>query len=211
MIKPIQAILYILRGNLTLENKTVPVIKRNYPLDKTPCVNVDDSAGVVTVNKRRMNLKDENGEPREYLRTTRRTTLNIHSWTDNENQREELNNQIIKLFTMAYNDHYFFCLNYEKDTQRCKYLDSTCNSISRGKHLYKSSKNKCPQPIEYHYKNIFTEYDLIKNSWDLRTPYSNDNIQVKPPALHSIFKLDTTYYDYTRIGGITSNNLYIRL
>ena len=49
MIKPIQAILYILRGNLTLENKTVPVIKRNYPLDKTPCVNIDDSAGVVTV------------------------------------------------------------------------------------------------------------------------------------------------------------------
>ena len=50
MIKPIQAILYILRGNITLDGKTVPVIKRNYPLDKTPCVNIDDSASVVTLN-----------------------------------------------------------------------------------------------------------------------------------------------------------------
>ena len=30
MIKPIQAILYILRGNLVLDDKVVPVINRNY-------------------------------------------------------------------------------------------------------------------------------------------------------------------------------------
>ena len=207
MIKPIQATLHILRGNINHNGKTVPVIKRNYPLDKTPCINIDDSASVVTINKKIYNRDNTNTQT---LRIHRKTILNIHLWCDNEQDREDLSNQITTLFNMAWTDHYFHCKNYNRETMECNNLQRQCPTITQEKHLYKSSKNKCPQPQEYGYRNIFTEYDLIKASWDLQTPYSNDNIQTKPPTLHNIFKLNTEYYDYVDMGGITSNKLIIK-
>ena len=207
MIKPIQAILYILRGNLVLDDKVVPVIKRNYPLDKTPCVNIDDSASVITVDKKRYNIKDKDGISKEYLRIHRRTVLNIHCWIDSEQQREDLTNQITTLFNMAYLDNYQFCTKYNKETRECSTLGIECPTVTQGKHLDKSSKEKCPQPIQYEYENIFTKYDLIKSRFDLRTPYSADIDTTKPPTLHSIYKLDCEYYDYTLIGGITIKDM----
>lgn len=209
MIKPIQAILYILRNNVTDDGKTIPVIKRNYPLDKTPCINIDDSASVVTVGKRIYNRKTPNGN-KEYLRTHRRTILNIHLWCDSEQQREDLSNQITDLFNKAYLDNHFFCTQYSKQDGVCKTLNRECPSRTNEKHLYKSIKNKCPQPIEYGYENIFTHYDLIKAQWDLQTPFSADNTNTKPPTLHNIFRLNCEYYDYVEIGGIESNNIYYR-
>ena len=203
MRKPIQAIITILRGNVKIEDKTVPVIKRNYPLDKTPCINLDDSASTVTVDKKIYNRKNENGEPKQYLRTHYRTILNIHSWVDDENQRENVNNQIRNLFNMAYLDNHFFCTHYDKETGECTNIHMKCPTLDKGKHLYKSSKEKCPDPLKYGYENIFTRYDLIKRSWDLQVPYSADNTSTKPPTLHSIFKLNCEYYDYEEIGGIT--------
>lgn len=207
MIKPIQAILYILRGNVILDDKIVPVIKRNYPLDKTPCINIDDSASVTTVNKKIYNIKDSEGTPHQYLRTRRRTILNIHCWIDNENQREQITAQVTELFTKAYLDNHMFCTQYDKETGQCNTLNSLCPTTEDGKHLYKSVKDKCPKPTKYGYENIYTRYDLIKSAWDLQTPYSNDNTNTKPPTLHSLFKLNAEYYDYTLIGGITSNKL----
>lgn len=208
MRKPIQAILHILRGNVTHDGKTVPVIKRNYPLDKTPCINIDDSASTVTLNKRIYNKKNQDGEKKEYLRTQRRTVLNIHLWCDTEQDRETLSNQITELFNKAYLDHYMFCTQYDKETMQCTHLNETCPTINQGKHLYKSSKNKCPQPKEYGYTNIFTKYDLIKRAWDLQVPYSNDNLNTKPPTLHNVFRLNCEYYDYIEIGGINSKELH---
>ena len=63
--------------------------------------------------------------------------------------------------------------------------------------------------MEYKYENIFTRYDLIKKGWDLQTPFSADLDNTKPPALHSIFRLNSEYYDYVEIGGITSKDLKI--
>ena len=207
--KPIQAIIQILRGNVICEGKTVPVIKRNYPLDKTPCINIDDSASTVTVKKQIYN-KTINGEKKECIRIHRKTLLNIHLWCDTENQRADLSNQITTLFNMAYIDDYHFCTNYDKETCQCSTQEQECLSISNSTHLYKSIKNKCPKPIDYKYENIFTRYDLIKSKWDLQVPFSNDNINTKPPVLHNIFRLNAEYYDYIEIGGITSNNLYYK-
>ena len=207
MIKPIQAILYILRGNIIIDDKVVPVIKRNYPLDKTPCINIDDSASVTTTDKKIYNIKDKEGIPHQYLRTRHRTILNIHCWIDNENQREQITAQVTDLFTKAYLDHYQFCTQYDKETGQCNTLQTICPATEDGKHLYKSSKQKCPQPKKYGYENIYTKYDLIKSTWDLQTPYSNDNTNTKPPTLHSIVRLNTEYYNYTLIGGITPKNL----
>lgn len=207
MRKPIQAILTILRNNITLDGKTVPVIKRNYPLDKTPCVNIDDSASTVTVNKRIYN-RTIDGEKKEYLRVHRRTVLNIHLWCDTEQDRETLSNQITDLFNKAYLDHYMFCTQYDKETHQCTKLEQECPSRLDGKHLYKSSKNKCPQPVEYGYENIFTRYDIIKRAWDLQVPFSNDNLNTKPPTLHNVFRLNAEYYDYVEMGGINSEELH---
>ena len=52
MIKPIQAIIYILQGRIILEDSTdVRIVKREYPIDKTPCITINSSAGTASVQK----------------------------------------------------------------------------------------------------------------------------------------------------------------
>ena len=51
MIPPLQAVRRILWGNVELEGKKIPVIKRTYPYDKTPCITIDDSGGSTFIKR----------------------------------------------------------------------------------------------------------------------------------------------------------------
>ena len=52
MIKPMQAIIRMLQGRIILDDGTdVRIVKRDYPIDKTPCITIDDSGGTAIINK----------------------------------------------------------------------------------------------------------------------------------------------------------------
>lgn len=211
MIKPVKLLLKILRGNITINNQKVNVIKRGYPLDKTPCITIDDSGGSTTLNKDlikyyttlppthpQYNPSEPNKKhPQQAIKTKRNTTLTVNVWCDNEDDRENILKQIETLFNHAYSDHYRFCKQH--DEGQCTYLDKECPAITDT--FKRGIKNQCPKPKEYHYKNLFSQFDIKKSSFNFESPFSIDDGSTKPKTLHSVIRVTMTYYDYHIIGG----------
>lgn len=217
MIKPILALIHILKGNIKLNGQTVPLIKRSYPLDKTPCITLDDSAGSSTETKNIVNIKRHLPPnhpqyeqykgikmPRQAIRDKRNTTISIHIWCDTETEREKLCNQIEHLLNLAQSDHYMFCKNYSEGY--CDHLESECPASETDNNI-KTVKNQCPKPYEYNYRNIFTSYDLLRDTFNVDSPYPLDDLSTKTPVLRSIIKVTTSYYDYHIIGGAIPEEL----
>lgn len=219
MIKPIQAMLTILQGKIILQDGTdVRVRKRPYPLDKTPCLTIDDSGGTSLVEKKITN-KDyiiphnhpqydpDNPEKtisQQVIRDEREISLNLNIWCDSEDEREEIIKLIKKLFSMVQSDHYTFCTNY--DDGNCDYLNSACRAIDNLSNP-RGNKGQCPSPEDYEYSNIFTRFDIIRPSFDVAPAYDLDDFNMNPPVLRSIIKVSFSYYDYYVIGGVVSEKL----
>ena len=216
MIKPIHAIAYVLLGNIKLNEWVVPVVKQNYPYDKTPCITIDDTGGSATLQRniinRKMRLPHHHPQYELYKKELvsqqciceiRNVTLNINVWCDTERERDTICNKILDLFYKAQSDHYMFCSKY--DNGFCSYLDDECKGFNDDN--IRCVKNQCPKPEEYGYENIFSKFDLIRNTFNVEQPFSLDDLSSKKPVLRSIIKLTTSYKDYHVIGGAISQGL----
>lgn len=219
MIPPLQAVRRILWGNVELEGKKIPVIKRTYPYDKTPCITIDDSGGSTFI--KRLITNEEYPLPsnhpqynpetpfkkqkQQVLREYFQTTLNINVWCNTEDERENLNNTILDLIHSAETDHYMFCNNYHEGD--CAYMDNTCFA----KHFLngRSVKKQCPKPRLYGYENIFTTYNIIRASFHIDPPFSLDDLSKNDVILRSVLKIHMGYYTDHIIGGLMSNKIII--
>lgn len=218
MNNPTKAILKILRNNIFCNDKVVPVIRRTYPLDKSPCITIDDSIGADTLNIRVLQKKlplDENHPqydsqdpykefPQQTYEYKRNIELRINSWTNSEDERELINEQIMELIYKVQSDHYMFCSNYSDGN--CAYLGEKCASTVE-KTNSRGIKNQCPNPTKYGYKNIFKTFNLDRWSFSVEPPFFSDQTEATPPILHSIFRFYCTYYEYHVIGGKTSQTV----
>lgn len=217
MIKPLRFILEVLRNNILIDNTIIPVVKRPYPLDKTPCITLDDSGGSSILSKDLINqqlplpathpqynpLDPQKLFAQEVIQTKYNTTININVWCDTENEREQINNQIIRLFNLAFSDYYKYCANY--DNGECLTLDNPCETINNvGAY---GVKGQCPHKKENEYKNIFSKYDLDKYSFVLDEPFSLDDLSTRPKTCRSIFKLRISYYTNHIVGGTITTDL----
>ena len=218
MNKSIQFCLKVLSGNITYDDHIVKVIKRGYPLDKTPCITLDDSGGTALLSKDLIDLmlplpethpQYDSNDPgklfaQEVLRSKYSSNVNIHVWCNSETQRENIDNQVKTLFMKAFTDHYMFCTQYDNGT--CKTIDTTCPATTL-KSKGKPAKNQCPNTKEYQYENIFTKLDLDKYTFELEEPFSMDDLSKNPRALRSIHRLRITYYTNFIVGGNTLTNI----
>ena len=219
MMKPIQAMLYILQGKVILSDDTlVPVIKRPYPIDKTPCITIDNSSGTSTYEKLVTNEDlpipedhpqyipgEKNIISQQVVRTERGITLEISLWCDTEHERQEIIDKIQELFKKADSDHYMYCANYHENY--CNSLEMTCMATTMD--TGRTVKKQCPKPIQFGYKNVFTLYDIIRSTFDVEPAYDLDDYTTTQPVLRSIIKVTFNYYDYNRIGGAISQNIKI--
>ena len=220
MIPLIKAVKKVLWGNIILDGIKIPVVKRSYPYDKTPCVTIDDSGGSTVVGRDILNVPyvvdknhpqyDEenpfNKIPQQVRREYFETVLNINVWCNTEDERELLNNNILELFHQAQSDNYKFCTNYNDG--HCGNLDIFC----LGEHFNgdnRSVKKQCPNPEVYGYKNIFSEYNLIRASFYVEQPFSLDDFNKDSVLLRSVLKVHSGYYVDYIIGGYVDNNLDI--
>lgn len=219
MIKPIQAIIYMLQGHVILEDDTdVRIVKREYPIDKTPCITIDNSSGTASIQKHVIDKDcklpsthpqyDEDHPDKlvsqQVIREERNITLDLNIWCDDEDSREEITNLISKLFFQVQSDYYKFCSNYNNGD--CSYLDTQCkvtDSTMRG------VKGQCPKPHDYHYENVFSKFDIIRNTFDVAPAFDLDDLTTNPPIRRSIIRVSFSYYDYYVIGGAISQNLII--
>ena len=216
MIKPIHAIIRILQGKVILRDGTdVRVVKREYPIDKTPCITIDNSSGTAIIQKNITNKEyiipsdhpqynPQNPSAtisQQVIREERNITLELNVWCDNEDEREEICDKIRELFYKVQSDHYTYCANYNGGN--CTYLKTPC----KVNNSFRGIKNQCPKPQEYHYKNIFTVFDIIRATFDVAPSYILDDLPTTPPVLRSIITVSFSYYDYYNIGGERIDNL----
>lgn len=204
----IKALLRVLRCNITINDKVVPVVKRNYPLDKTPCVILENSGGSNTLNKYRLNLHYPTSDDQvcDVLKTEKNITVQVHVYCNNEDERENINNQIISLFNMTESDHYLLCENYHEGN--CKTLNSECKAINNK--FSRGIKGQCPKPSEYDYKNIYTTYNLNREKCNWEEHFEVDDLNTEPITLHSVFKVNANYYTYHQLGGNISKNIELK-
>ena len=211
MIPLVDAIRRVLWGNVTLNNQKIPVVKRSYPYDKTPCVTIDDSAGSQFIHRDILNIDyplDEHHPqyvkgktiPQQVIRETHQCTINVNIWSDTIDQQEELNNTVLRLFHEAQSDHYRYCDNYHKG--QCTHLQDNC--LGEHNHILlnnRSVKFQCPTPYELGYKNIFTTYNLIRASFMVEQPFNLDDKSKDSILYRSVIKVHSGYYTDHIIGG----------
>lgn len=220
MIPPVKAIRRVLWGNVEYDGHKIPVIKRSYPYDKTPCITIDDSGSSTFINRQILteDYPADNGHPdfdqnnpfkllpQQVLREIHQTTVNINIWSDSASEQEDLNNIVMKLFHEAQSDHYKFCDQYHDGN--CSYMDNTCYA----EHFLnnRSVKHQCPKPTVYGYKNIFTTYNLYRDSFMVEQPFNLDDRSKDEIVYRSVIRLHTGYYVDHIIGGLTNHNVEIR-
>ena len=214
MIPPLQACHRILWGNVELDGKIIPVVKRSYPYDKTPCITIDDSGGSAFIERHIMEVPKKitpnhpqydvehpfKKIPQQIIREEFETTLNINIWCDTEDEREKLNQKVLLLFHQAQSDHYKFCNNYQDG--QCSYLGTGCYGEHFDKAMDKRGvKHQCTNPKVHGYKNIFTTYNLIRANFYIDQPFSLDDFTKDNVLLRSVLKLHSGYFVDHIIGG----------
>ena len=219
MIKPLQAILYMLQGRVILEDTTdVRIVKREYPIDKTPCITMDNSSGTSVIQKHVIDhdCKLQSTHPQydplhpdklvsqQVIREERNITVDLNIWCDDEDSRDEITDLISKLFYQVQSDYYKFCTKYNEG--QCQYLDNSCRVTAAS---MRGVKGQCPKPQDYHYENVFTHYDIIRGTFDVAPAFDLDDLTTNPPIRRSIIRVSFNYYDYYIIGGAISQNLII--
>ena len=102
MIKPVSALIHMLQGKVILEDGTdVRIIQREYPIDKTPCLTIDDSGGTAIIQKKIIDkdlLIDGEVISQQVIREQRSISLNLSAWCDTEDERDEITDKIRDIF-----------------------------------------------------------------------------------------------------------------
>ena len=212
MILPVKAIRRVLFDNVYYNDEIVPVIKRTYPYDKTPCITIDDSGGSAFMERYITNeyyplpTSHPQFDPEEpfrkvsqqVLRELHQATISINVWCDDEFMREDLIKQVDLLFHQAQSDYYKFCTNYCDG--ECAHTQGPC-IVPLSQDHQRSVKGQCPKPELYNYENIFTAYNLDRASFIVEQPFSLDDLSRTEPVLRSVFRVRTAYYTDHIIGG----------
>ena len=220
MIPPVEAIRSILWNRIVLDGKKIPVVKRSYPYDKTPCVTIDDSGAskfyqrhIITepypVDESHPQYNPHDPDklvPQQVIREDYSATINVNVWSDTIDEQEKLNNIIADLFYKAQTDHYMFCTNYNQDDNSCGYLGDTCKAY--GNRLDKKGvKYQCPSPYDFHYENIFKKHNLVRASFHVNPAFNLDDLNRKEILYRSVIRVETGYYIDYIVGGLKNTGV----
>lgn len=218
MIPLVKAIRRILFDNVFYNDEIVPVKKRTYPYDETPCITIDDSGGSafmerhienveypLPANHPQYDVEDPFKKfPQQVLREVHQGTVTVNVWCDDEFMREDLITQVERLFHQAQSDYYIFCDNYRDG--ECAGCNGPC-VVDLTQPDIRGVKGQCPNPELYQYKNVFSTYNLIRASFIVNQPFSLDDLSKTEPVLRSVFRVSCGYYVDHVIGGLVSQRL----
>lgn len=200
--------LRILQGKIVYDDKIVPVVIKDHWYDTTPSITIngehkeskDYLRQQITVQRP---LKEDhplyNAEKpdRKYPHLAERTRhtyeIEINVWCNDERQRDCIVKQVKHCLFLARNNHYTYCSKYDSETHECKTIGEECKS--RTTQGYAHMRGVCPSPHEYHCCNIFSSYNVIRNTILIGDDYEKDEYEHKPPLKRSIIKINLDYYE----------------
>ena len=200
--------LLLLQNNIVYDDKIVPVVIKDYPYDKTPCITINGMNRDTGKHRRqhitqhkKLNpnheLYDENNPNKkyptlvEYVVKTYEITLNI--WCNNEIEREEITNQVKDCLFYCMNHHRDYCIRYDKSTEICSTTNTRCASFNdKG---FKGLRCQCPDPLNYDYCNLFTAKGIKRNTIVIDPDYESDDYSTKEPLKRTIIQITLDYED----------------
>ena len=158
-------------------------VRREFMQQSTlPCITLSIETDTTDYTRRSYN-------PEERLYSKNDAVILIHAWTNTEQQRESINNQIRECFTKMQNHHYTYCTNYNNGV--CDTIEATCTATTMN--TQRTRKHQCPSPEQYEYQGLMEKHGILEGTCILEPPFYNDEKQQHPPLLHSIFRLRASY------------------
>lgn len=204
----------ILRGKIHIDEKPIPVVIKDYPYDKTPCVTISGfnrdkgKHRRQQVNVWRKLPKDhqlydpkyhEKRYPHSAEYSVKSYEVDIHVWCNDERERELIVDQIYDCLFYCMNLHYAFCVRYNHKERICETTGDICEAITdKG---YHGLRGQCPNHHN-HPLNIMSKRGIIKNSVHISPHYEADILDKRQPLKHSVIEVNL---DYKRIKVIKSN------
>lgn len=200
MLNSISFLLDLLRNHIPYPQKNyyVPVIKRSYPFDKSPCICLDDSGGATVIHKYRVH------NPYEELHDRIESYVNIHVYCNKEDERDYILREIRNAVYKLESDNYTYCSQYDDD-QTCKTLGTPCPVLKRS--MAKSVKGQCPDPKKYGYKSLYNKYNIIRNSVEIHPAFSIDDLTKSPILLHSVIRTSMVYDTKYELDGLIPESM----
>ena len=186
LVNPFEAYLVdLLQNNIIVNGKTIPVMKRRPQLPRLPSITLDvqdvSTDGVYRALQETMQLIYE-----------RSTTIQLDVWSLDEEERLEINKQILDCWYKEQNQHYMYCSKYEDGD--CLTTHSACAA--------KNTKSKqCPRTGTFGYEPLMLRHGLLKGSVNIDPPFDLDEYEEKQPILHSVFRCEGGYRDYVTLQG----------
>lgn len=194
----LEFLLDLLYHRIILNDTHVPILKRPYPIDKTPCLTFDEQ-------DTRLVEKYFTYEPLEYLNKVFDTSIVLNIWCDSEKDRQSILEQVKLCFNWLDTDNYQLCTEYDEGV--CKYLNKDC-PVPSSEHG-RCMKHQCPHPEEYHYQNLFTKHHVYRNTLNTSEGVDNDEYERKPPLLRTMITINFRYLNkYCNDGKISTTLTY---
>ncbi len=203
-----RAFVELLYGNVWFNDDIVPVVIKDYPYDTTPSITIQGMDRTSRRSRRQRStechplpknhpLYDEKNPNKKYPTlveiTPRSYEIIINIWTNDEEQREVITNQVNDNLFLCLNHHHLFCVNYQKPSQKCLFTGQICSSLTdKG---YKGLRGQCPAPLEYDYCNLFTKVGIKRNSIVIGTDYDRDEYDPRTPLKRTIIEVNFDYVD----------------
>jgi len=204
----------ILRGKIHIDDKPIPVVIKDYPYDKTPCVTISgfnrdkgkhrrQQVTVLSKLSENHELYDPKYPEKRYPHSAEYSVksyeIDIHVWCNDERERELIIDQIYDCLFYCMNLHYAFCMRYNSEDKTCETTGEICEAITnKGYHgLRGVCPNKHNKPL-----NIMSKNGIIKNSVHISPHYEYDYRDKREPLKHSVIEVNL---DYKRIKVIRSN------
>ena len=183
----------LLQGHITYNGSVVEVRKQFSNDPSLPVITLDVSRGVNTEYTYRVLEEQDN------LCFYRSTTININLWCNTEEERENINNQILECWYDEKNNHYKYCTKYSEGN--CTTLDTACPAITDTD--YRGVKQKCPLPDEYEYESLAHKYGLVNGTIVIEPPFDLDEVDKHPPLLRSVLVARAEYTETVSSKGNT--------
>lgn len=201
--------LHILQGKIHYKDKIVPVVIKDYWIDKTPCITIYGvSRDKYNYRRQTVQVKkplndthplyDSKHPNKRFPHLAERTghsyDIQINVWCNDEYERDCIVRQVKQQLFLARNHHYTFCTKYDKESKQCKTTGETCEAITdKG---FKGLRGLCPNPRKNKCCNVFKAYNVIGNTVHISDDYEQDEYDHKPPLKRSIIDVSLDYYNY---------------
>lgn len=204
----------ILQNKIYLNDEIIPVVIKDYPYDKTPCVTISgfnrdkgqhrrQQVSVMCTLSKDHPLYDPKYPERKYPHSAEYSIksyeIDLHVWCDTEEEREKIVDQIYDCLFYCMNFHHAFCIRYDNKTKECETTGDICEALTdKGYHgLRGQCPNKNNNPM-----NIMNKYGIIKHSVHISPHYEADILDEKAPLKHSVIEINL---DYKRVKVLKSN------